>query len=239
MALTWMDARIDGIAITPRIGKPVEIEALWVNALFILAELHERFRGAGDGAELRGRASLAAQRFAELFWNEATGCLLDCVDGETRDAAIRPNQVIALALPFPVLDEERSRRVLRVVEERLLTPVGLRSLAPGEPGYAPRYEGGPRERDAVYHQGTVWPWLLGPYLTALARLDGEAGRARGRTILAGLAPHLDEAGIGTVSEIFDAEPPHTARGCIAQAWSVAELLRAAVFDLGLGPEATR
>ena len=232
--LTWMDAKVGDWVVTPRRGKPVEIQALWINALAVMAEL-EALAGAGEAADrLRRRVRDGRARFTELFWNEERGCLFDGVDGERRDPSLRPNQILALALPFPVLDRERGRRVLAVVEKELLTPVGLRSLGPSEPGYTGIYAGGPAERDGAYHQGTVWSWLLGPYLTALVRLRGEAGRRRALRILDDFAPHLGAAGLGTVSEIFDGDAPHAPRGCIAQAWSVAELLRAAVEDVGLG-----
>ncbi|HXO22574.1 MAG TPA: amylo-alpha-1,6-glucosidase, partial [Thermoanaerobaculia bacterium] len=236
--LTWMDVKIGDWVVTPRRGKPVEVNALWYNALAIAARLAERLGRPEQAARLARRAARVRERFIELYWNEATGWLLDCVDGEERDATLRPNQLLALSLPFPLLEGPRARSVLQVVEAKLLTPVGLRSLAPGDPRYRPTYGGSAAERDAAYHQGTVWPWLLGPFLTALVRLRGESGRAQARALLAAFAPHLWEAGVGTVSEIFDAEPPHAPHGCIAQAWSVAELLRAAVEDAGLGRRPT-
>ncbi len=223
--LTWMDARVGDRVVTPRHGKPVEVEALWYNALAILSELEERF---GDLREARRHALLAravVERFVEVFWCEETGCLADVVAGDRRDTTVRPNQLIALALPFPLLPAGKERSVLEVVEKKLLTPVGLRSLAPGEPGYRPVYAGEGRARDGAYHQGTVWAWLLGPYATALARIRGTAGRSRAREIFEGLASHLTEGCVGSLSEIFDAEPPHAPRGAFAQAWSVAEVLR--------------
>jgi predicted glycogen debranching enzyme len=231
--LTWMDARVDGRPITPRHGKAVEIQALWINAHAILARLEARSGNRAAALELRLAERRARRRFGERFWNPERGFLNDVVDGDSQDASLRPNQILALALPFPVLDRIRGRSVLAAVERALLTPRGLRTLAPDEPPYRGRYEGGPAERDAAYHQGTVWPWLLGPYLTALARLRGEAGRRRAVEILGAFAPHLGEAGLGTVSEIFDGDAPHAPRGCIAQAWSVAELLRAAIEDAGM------
>ncbi|MFY9820077.1 MAG: amylo-alpha-1,6-glucosidase [Thermoanaerobaculia bacterium] len=235
--LTWMDAKVGDQVITPRAGKPVEIQALWANAQWILARLLELAGRAADAADLDRRALAVRSRFADLFWNESAGCLYDVIDGSgDRDASLRPNQLIALALPFPLLDDDRAARVLAVIEEKLLTPVGLRTLSPDDPRYRPVYKGGPWERDSAYHQGTVWPWLLGPYLTALVRLRGDEGRRQGRERLAGLQAHLGEAGIGSISEIFDGDPPHAPRGCIAQAWSVAEVLRAAVEDLGLGAQ---
>jgi predicted glycogen debranching enzyme len=234
--LTWMDAKVGDRVVTPRWGKPVEIQALWHNALAILAALYERFGRAAEAAALRQEADRVRRRFAELFWNAADGCLYDVVDDNgVPDPSLRPNQLLALSLPFPLLDGPRAESVLLAVESRLITPVGLRTLAPGDPRYCPVYRGGPAERDAAYHQGTVWAWLLGPYLTALARVRGEAGREEGRELLARLGDlHLGSAGVGSISEIFDAEPPHTPRGCIAQAWSVAEVLRAAIEDARLG-----
>ncbi len=234
MQLTWMDARVGDEVVTPRIGKPVEVEALWANALWILAQLVSRAGRSRESGTLRRRARAARQRFGEVFWNPEAGYLYDCVDGAERDASLRPNQIFALSLPFPLVGGERADAVLRTVESRLLTPRGLRSLAADDPRYVGRCEGTAAERDAAYHQGTVWPWLLGPYLTALVRLRGEAGRRQGRDLLAAFAPHLEEAGVGTVSEIFDGDAPHAPRGAIAQAWSVAELLRAAVEDLRMG-----
>ena len=238
--LTWMDARVGDWVVTPRRGKPVEIQALWYNALRILAQLESRFGRAERSAKLEADAERARRRFVELFWNAAAGCLYDCVDQRAAAAAIelddrvRPNQVLALALPYELLDPVRAASVLDVIEARLLTPVGLRSLDPRHADYRPRYEGGPAQRDAVYHQGTVWSWLLGPFITALARVRGDEGRRQARALLERAAAHLGEACVGSVSEIFDAEPPFTPRGCPAQAWGVAEWLRAAIEEAGLG-----
>lgn len=238
--LTWMDAKIGDWVVTARAGKPVEVNALWYNALCIGAELAGRFGKHERSAELAAKAGIVRRAFNELFWNDEAGCLYDYVDGRHFDAAIRPNQIFALSLPFPLLDEHRAKKVLRVVEEKLYTPVGLRSLDPAHPSYQSHYSGSPRSRDGAYHQGTVWSWLLGPFITALVRYRGEPGRVRAREVIELLKPHLLEAGLGTVSEIFDGEPPHTPRGCIAQAWSVAEILRAAVEDIyGLAPRADR
>ncbi len=226
--LTWMDAKVGDWVVTPRTGFPVEIQALWANALAITAELADRFGETAKGDALRRRAESVRSRFAETFWNEELGGLYDVVGDEGSDASVRPNQIFALSLPFPLLSGPRAERLLALVEAKLLTPRGLRTLSPDDPRYRPIYVGGPLERDGAYHQGTVWSWLLGPYVTALVRVRGEEGRRQGREILDRFAPHLLEAGLGTVSEIFDAEPPHAPRGCPAQAWSVAELLRAAV-----------
>ncbi|HVT59312.1 MAG TPA: amylo-alpha-1,6-glucosidase [Thermoanaerobaculia bacterium] len=232
--LTWMDVKVGEEVITPRQGKPVEIQALWYNALQVLAALRQRCGQAAAAAALLAEAARVQRRFGELFWNEAAGFLNDVVDeAGLPDPTLRPNQLLALSLPFPLLEGERAERILRAVEERLLTPVGLRTLSPGDPRYRPAYRGAPAERDPAYHQGTVWPWLFGPYLTALVRVRGAAGRATTREILSRFAAHLGEAGVGSVGEIFDADPPHIPRGCIAQAWSVAEVLRAAIEEAGL------
>ncbi len=229
--LTWMDAKIGDWVVTPRSGKAVEINALWYNALMVFAELAQRCGNAQEAQAIAQKATRVQQRFVEVFWNESAGCLYDYVDGEHRDATVRPNQIFALSLPFPLLAGEQAKSVLKIVEEQLYTPFGLRSLARGEPGYRPHYGGDQWSRDSAYHQGTVWSWLLGPLFTAIVRLEGEAGRRRARRMLEDFKPHLLEAGVGTVSEIFEAEPPHAPCGCMAQAWSVAEILRACAEDL--------
>ena len=226
--LTWMDAKVDDWVVTPRRGKAVEINALWYNALRLLekwarAEGHDR-----EAEEAARSAERARDSFNKRFWNEAAGCLFDVVDGETGDdPARRPNQIFAISLDYPALESSRWEAVLQTVRSTLLTPMGLRSLAPGEPDYKPRYDGDLRSRDAAYHQGTVWAWLIGPYIDAWLRVH--PGEVEGiRDVLDGFEAHLDEAGVGTISEIFDAEAPYEPRGCIAQAWSVAEVLRGLV-----------
>lgn len=229
--LTWMDAKVGDWVVTPRTGKPVEINALWYNALRILAEL-ERLVGEEDSAKLLERdAARVGRRFARVFWCGEGGHLYDVVDGDRRDATVRPNQLLACSLPFPLLSATRRRSVLRVVEEELLTRVGLRSLAPSDPDYRSRYEGDTLRRDGAYHQGTVWMWLLGPFVTALVRERGDRGRARARALIEGVMDQLAEAGVGSFSEIFDGDAPYAPRGAIAQAWSVAEMLRAWVEDV--------
>lgn len=231
VALTWMDARIDGRPVTPRSGKPVEVEALWVNALSILAELEKRV-GDADEAKRRSREAKQAQKsFEAAFWNEEAGSLYDVIHGERRDDSLRPNQVIALGLPFPVLPKEKAARVLEVVERTLYTPAGLRTLAPDHPAYRSRSAGGSAERELAFHQGAVWSWLLGSYLTALVRVHGAAGRKQGLEAIEALRPRLAGAGAGSLAEVFDGDAPHASRGCIARAWSVAEVLRAWVEDL--------
>ena len=221
--MTWMDAEVDGRAVTPRIGKPVEIQALWLNALRIGGQFSERWQ------EPHARGS---ETFRARFWNKQGGYLYDVIDVDHQagklDAAFRPNQIFAIGgLPFSLLEGERARIIVDEVERRLWTPLGLRSLAPEEPGYMPRYEGGVRERDGAYHQGTVWPWLMGGFVEAWVRVRGgttDAKREARQRFLTPLMEHLDHAGLGHISEIADADPPHTPRGCPFQAWSLAEVL---------------
>jgi predicted glycogen debranching enzyme len=220
--LTWMDAKVDGWVVTPRRGKPVEIQALWYNALRLMAAWAEALEQPNRWAALAQRA---ADSFNARFWDEPNRTLYDVIDGEHGDdPSVRPNQLFAISLPFPILTQDRWRAVVDTVSATLLTPVGLRSLAAGHRDYKPAYFGDLRARDAAYHQGTVWAWLIGPFLDAWLKAYGD--KAKARAMLAGFEAHLREAGIGTISEIFDAEPPFTPRGCIAQAWSVAEVLRA-------------
>lgn len=221
--LTWMDAKVDGWVVTPRRGKPVEIQALWYNALTLMADWAGRLNESpGD---LPQRAGQARASFNQRYWNDAAGHLSDVVDGEDGDdPACRPNQVFALSLRYPILDEAHWAAVLGTVRDRLWTPYGLRTLAPGHPDYKANYHGDLRTRDAAYHQGTVWPWLIGHFVSATLRLDPD--REAARRLVAGLPAHLHDAGMGSISEIFDAEAPFLPRGCIAQAWSVAETLRA-------------
>lgn len=223
--LTWMDAKVGDWVVTPRRGKAVEINALWYNALRLLAGWLEEVGQGSEAAPVAELADRVRASFNERFWYEAGGHLYDVIDGEFgADPACRPNQIFAIALPHPVLDPHRWQSVLSVVHDRLLTPVGLRSLAPGHPDYKSRYFGDLHSRDAAYHQGTVWSWLIGPFIDAWLRVYPDQ-REKARGFLDGFWSHLRDAGIGSVSEIFDAESPYTARGCIAQAWSVAELLR--------------
>jgi predicted glycogen debranching enzyme len=225
--LTWMDAKVGGWVVTPRIGKPVEVEALWLNALQIGAMLSARWQDL----VVRGRAA-----FGERFWNAATGYLNDVIDVDHRpgvvDTSFRPNQIFAVGgLPLLLLDPDRARRVVETVEARLLTPLGLRSLAPGQPGYVPHYRGGVCERDGAYHQGTAWPWLLGAFVEAWVRVRGGSATAKREAKARFLDPlfgHLSVAGVAHVSEIADGDPPHTPAGCPFQAWSVGEALRLAL-----------
>lgn len=221
-ALTWMDAKVGDWVVTPRRGKPVEIQALWYNALRLMAEWAEEFGESAD--EFQSLAQRAQASFNVRFWFSSGQHLFDVVDGETGDdASLRPNQIFAISLRFPILAKRFWRPVLETVTEKLLTPVGLRTLAPGHKDYKTRYDGDLRSRDAAYHQGTIWPWLIGHFVDAWRRVTADSTRAR--TFLTGFEEALRVAGVSTISEIFDAEAPYSARGCIAQAWSVAEVLR--------------
>jgi predicted glycogen debranching enzyme len=223
--LTWMDAKVDGWVVTPRRGKAVEINALWYNALRLAA----RWTALTDSEEaslpFTQEADKVQASFNKRFWCEERGYLYDVIDGEDgNDAACRPNQLLSISLPNAVLDPAHWSAVMDRVKADLLTPVGLRSLAPQHPDYKSRYFGDLRARDAAYHQGTVWGWLIGPFIDAWLKVQPE-DRKMARDWLAGLIEHLDTACVGSLSEIFDAEKPFTPRGCIAQAWSVAEVLR--------------
>jgi predicted glycogen debranching enzyme len=222
--LTWMDAKVGDQVVTPRIGKPVEVQALWLNALGLTARTQPEWQAPFE----KGAAS-----FEQRFWNEARGCLYDVVDADHQpgkmDDRLRPNQLFALGgLPLAFFPGAKTQRALQLVEDQLWTPLGLRSLAPGEKDYAPHYAGGPDQRDSSYHQGTVWPWLVGPFLEARVRLRGSTpeAKAEARALLeASQLTRPDLPGLLHVPEIADAEAPFTPRGCPFQAWSVGELLR--------------
>jgi predicted glycogen debranching enzyme len=235
--LTWMDARVDGSAVTGRVGKPVEVEALWLSGLRIGSTFNSRWQGVFN----RGRDAFQAR-----FWNQARGCLFDVVDVDHRkgtvDETLRPNQIFAVGgLPWTFLEPKLARRVVDVVEARLWTPMGLRTLEPGAPGYCGQYLGPPSKRDSVYHQGTVWPWLAGPFVEAWVRVRGQSSavcnEARSK-FFETLTDHLDAAGLGHLSEIADGDPPHTPRGCPFQAWSLGELIRLTESVLSQAPQNT-
>ncbi|MCL4426296.1 MAG: amylo-alpha-1,6-glucosidase [Firmicutes bacterium] len=228
--LTWMDAKVGDWVVTPRHGKPVEVNGLWYNALRLLSALSKRFGRPDPYAELAGRTR---ESFEKFFWNPDRGCLFDVVTNEGSDASVRPNQIMAISLGYPVLEGERALNVVRRVAADLLTPFGLRTLAPDDPGYRGRYDGDRWHRDAAYHQGTVWPWLLGQFVTALVRVRGGGPQVRedARGLLQPLIIHLGHSGLGHISEVYDGEWPHQPGGCVAQAWSLAEILRALVEDV--------
>jgi predicted glycogen debranching enzyme len=222
--LTWMDAKVGDWVVTPRIGKPVEIQALWLNALWIGAQFEDSWNSPFHRA---------LESFETRFWNDSRSCLFDVVDVDhqpgTTDALIRPNQIFTVGgLPLQILKNELARKIVDSVEAHLLTPLGLRSLAPGEPGYAPHYSGGVRERDGAYHQGTVWPWLIGPFVEAWIRVHGSSSETKKEAhdrFLLPILQHLKNAGINHISEVADAEPPFKPGGCPFQAWSVGEVIR--------------
>ena len=236
--LTWMDAKVGDWVVTPRRGKPVEIQALWYNALCIMEELARRFGDDAAQKRYRNMATMANWAFNRLFWNEKDNCLYDVVSDGPPDASIRPNQIFAVSLPYTMLSPDRSRSVVEKVREHLLTPYGLRTLAPSDPQYRGRYTGGPVERDGAYHQGPVWPWLIGPFITAYLKVNGasDAARKQASEWLQPLKDHLSDAALGHISEIFDGDAPQRPAGCVAQAWSVGEVLRAYVEDVkGIRP----
>lgn len=238
--LTWMDAKVGDWVVTPRHGKPVEVQALWYNAIRIME--HFAVHTADETGQKRysNMATLTKWSFNRLFWNDEGGYLYDVVNGgPPPDESIRPNQIFAVSLPYSMLSPERAKQVVAVVEENLLTPYGLRSLAPSDPKYHGRYTGDGACRDGAYHQGTVWPWLMGPFITAYMKVEGgsTAARMQAEKWLSPLRDHLCEAGLGHISEIFDGDAPHRPVGCIAQAWSVAEVLRAVAEDVcGIRPQ---
>ena len=231
--LTWMDAKIGDWVVTPRHGKPVEIEALWYNALVVMEDLAQRFGRTAESAHYREVADRAKTNFSKLFWNDSGRCLYDAVSGDHRDASIRPNQIIAVSLFHKMLTPEQAAMVVESVQQHLLTPFGLRSLAPSDPQYHGKYGGDSRSRDSVYHQGTVWPWLMGPFLKAYVEVNDRSPKALNQAAnwLSELTRFIENEGAGQLPEVFDGDAPHRPGGCIAQAWSVSELLRTCVEDV--------
>jgi predicted glycogen debranching enzyme len=220
--LTWMDARVGDWVVTPRIGKPVEVNALWYNALRIMVDITRRL---GQLTEAYEASAQQAQTGFARFWNEATGYCYDVLDGlEGHEATLRPNQLLAVSLPYSPLEAGQQRAVVDVCAHSLLTPHGLRSLVTSDPAYVGHYGGGPHQRDGAYHQGTVWGWLIGPFVSAHLRVYRDPSLAR--SYLLPLLRSLASNNVGSISEIFDGDPPFLGRGCTAQAWSVAEVLRA-------------
>lgn len=230
--LTWMDAKIGDWVVTPRSGKAVEINALWFNALKIYSYFSNLFGDTNTAKIIDLKAEKVRENFNKTFWNHDAGYLYDVINGDYFDSTLRPNQLFALSLPFKLVDDERALSIISIIENKLYTPVGLRSLSPDHKDYKPIYGGDQYSRDSSYHQGTVWSWLLGPYIDALIRYEDADGKKKAGKIIEYFKYHLDEAGIGTISEIYDAELPNSPRGCIAQAWSVGEILRVCL-DYGL------
>ena len=225
--LTWMDAKVGDWVVTPRRGKPIEVNALWYNALRIMLHWATELEDLEYGHKIREMAKRAQSGF-QKFWNPTLNCCYDVIEEDgALDDKIRPNQVIAASLPFPLLDEKQRQAVMLLAKEKLLTPVGLRSLSPDDPDYRPRYEGDRHKRDGAYHNGTVWAWLIGPYITGYLRAFGKSTEniAYCRGLVDNFEPQVLTFGLGSIAEIFDGDPPHCPRGCVAQAWSVAELLR--------------
>lgn len=225
--LTWMDAKIGDWVVTPRIGKPVEIQALWYNALCVMAKFAKQFGDKAEKEQYDAMAKMAKKSFGEKFWNEEEDCLFDVIEGETEDFSVRPNQIFAVSLTNTMLSIGQARKVVQKVEDELLTPFGLRSLSPQDKDYCPIYIGSPLQRDGSYHQGTVWGWLIGGFIDAYRRVNPKTKKTERHVweFLQGFETHLSQAGLGQISEIFDADAPHLPRGCFAQAWSVAEVLR--------------
>ena len=233
--LTWMDAKVGDWVVTPRRGKPIEVNALWYNALRIMLHWATELEDHEYGHKLREMAKRAQASFNRKFWNAKRRCGFDVLEapGDKPDAKLRPNQIFAASLPFPLFDEEQRKAIVNAVRDELLTPVGLRTLERGDPDYRPRYEGDRESRDGAYHNGTVWPWLIGPYVTAYLRTFGKTAEnlTYCRQLVEDFEPQVLTFGLGSVAEIYDGDAPHHPRGCIAQAWSVGELLRVLRSDL--------
>ena len=224
--LTWMDAKVGDWVVTPRTGKAVEINALWYNTQQIYSFFLEKQGDLNMSEFYRKGAANLQSVFIDKFWLEDDEYLIDVLDGNSKDLKFRPNQLFAISLPFPLVHLDQARSILKKVKDQLLTPRGIRTLSPNDPDYRPYYAGDQYHRDQAYHQGTAWSWLIGPYIDSLIRVKGEVeGRIEAKQVISDFLPHLEEAGVGSVSEIFDASPPYYPKGCIAQAWGVAEILR--------------
>ncbi|MBX7151272.1 amylo-alpha-1,6-glucosidase [bacterium] len=226
--LTWMDAKVGDWVVTPRAGKCVEINALWFNALCIMHEVSIALNRSNDAEKYKAMTEKTKKSFNEQFWFSDGGYLYDYINDTEKNTDIRPNQIFAISLPFTLLDTDRSKLVIEKVQKELLTPFGLRTLSPSHPSYTGVYAGDVHHRDLAYHQGTVWPWLLGAFIEAYLKTNANCDEAKtlARTLIEPFITQLNDAGIGTISEIYDGNPPHFPKGCIAQAWSVGEILRA-------------
>jgi predicted glycogen debranching enzyme len=233
--LTWMDAAAGNDVITPRTGKAVEIQALWYNAIKTMELLANKL-GESTKAENYGLiANQTRQSFNEKFWNQKDSCLYDVINGKVQDASIRPNQILAVSLDFTMLEQEKSQKVAEVVNRELVTPYGLKTLSVSDPKFVGKCSGDSRSRDMAYHNGTIWPWLLGPYVTAYLKVNDYSAKARDQMLENLILPlftvGIHQGGLGTINEIYDCDPPNEPRGCISQAWSIAEPLRAYVEDI--------
>jgi glycogen debranching enzyme len=230
-----MDATVGNDAITPRTGKAVEIQALWYNALRTMELLANKFEEPVLAEKYADVANRTRQSFNEKFWNPQKGCLFDVVNDKAIDASIRPNQIFAISLDFTMLDKEKNLKVVEMVNRELVTPYGLRTLALGDPKFIGKCSGDSRSRDRAYHNGTIWPWLLGPFVTAYLNVNDYTAKAREQMlenlVLPLLTVGIHQGGLGTINEVYDCDPPNEPRGCIAQAWSVAEPLRSYVEDI--------
>ena len=233
MQLTWMDAKIGGFIVTPRNGKAVEVNALWYWALDTLSGIAHLLGKRDEEVRYAKMAEKVKTSFSRAFWNSETNCLFDRIADGTPDQSLRPNQIIAVALPKSILSVEKEKAVVREVESELMTPYGLRTLSPRDPRYHGRYAGDQKSRDLAYHQGSAWPWLLGQFVTAYVKTSDNPNTAQWTAMrfLEPMQKHLQQAGLGFISELFDGDPPHRPRGCIAQAWSVAEVMRAYFEDI--------
>ena len=233
--LTWMDASVGNDVITPRTGKAVEIQALWFNALRTMELLAIKFEEPALAEKYIAMADKAQQSFSEKFWNQKENCLFDVVDSKTSDASIRPNQIFAVSLNYNMLDSKKNQNVVEVVNRELVTPYGLRTLSLGDPKFVGKCAGDSRSRDMAYHNGTIWPWLMGPYVSAYLKVNDYTAKARQQMLENLILPlftvGIHQGGLGTINEIYDCDPPNEPRGCISQAWSVAEPLRAYIEDI--------
>jgi predicted glycogen debranching enzyme len=225
VALTWMDAVVHGKPVTPRNGYPVEISALWYNAVCFSLEAAKHAKDVDFINEWKDIPALIKKSFNDTFWNDKKGYLADYVNGDYKDWSVRPNMVFATSLPYSPLNDDRKKSILDVVQRELLTPKGLRTLAPNHPDYKGLYEGGQAERDSAYHQGTVWPWLLGHFVEGYLKIHEMSGLSLCEELYKGFEEDMRNYGIGTIPEIYDGDPPHRPKGAISQAWSVAEILR--------------
>jgi predicted glycogen debranching enzyme len=234
--LTWMDAKVDDWVVTPRHGKPVEINALWYNALRVMEKLAQSF--GDESGEYSKLAQQVRKSFTREFWNDTAGCLYDVISEENngavhKDSSLRPNQIIAVSLPFSMLDHTKEAKIVSKVWQQLYIPYGLRSLSPQDPHYIGHYQGDRFQRDGAYHQGTAWSWLIGPFITAYRKVNEYSRESQvvAEKLIEPFKGQLMDHGVGSISEIFDGDHPHDPRGCIAQAWGVAEVLRAYVEEV--------